>query len=80
MIRDILQFPIPKIETKTLQTEIIKYVDQLLQLNKDLQTETLPGKIDQLKSRIEYVEEKINQLVYELYELTSEEIKLIEAP
>ncbi|MCL2652152.1 MAG: BREX-1 system adenine-specific DNA-methyltransferase PglX, partial [Candidatus Azobacteroides sp.] len=77
MIRDILQFPIPKIETKT-QNEIEKNVDLLLQLNKELQTVTLPNQIEQIKSRIGYSEDKINEIVYGLYGLSEEEIKIIE--
>jgi len=59
MIRDILQFPISEIDTKT-QNEIAKNVDLLLQLNKALQTATLPNQIEQIKSRIGYYEDKIN--------------------
>jgi len=77
MIRDILQFPIPKIETK-YQTEIVKNVDFVLQFNKDLQTKTLPEKAEQLKHRIEYNEDRINEIVYELYGLTEEEIRIVE--
>jgi len=70
---------LPYFEANTQQqNEIIKHVDQLLQLNKDLQAETLPNRIEQLKNRIEYAEDKINQIVYELYGLTQSEIKLIE--
>jgi len=58
--------------------EIIKHVEQLLQLNKDLQTTTLPEKSEQLKQRIEYIEGKINELVYALYGLGEEDIKIIE--
>jgi len=79
MIRDILQFPIPKITEVKQQTEIIKYVDQLLQLNKDKQNATLPNQLEIIESRIEYAERRINDLVYQLYELTADEIKLIES-
>jgi hypothetical protein len=77
MIRDILQFPIPKIEPK-IQNEIEKNVDFILQLNKELQTETLPEIKEQIQSRIGYCEDKINEIVYGLYGLTEEEIKIIE--
>ncbi len=50
----------------------------LLQLNKDLQTVILSDKAEQLKHRIEHTESKINQIIYDLYELTEDEIKLIE--
>ena len=72
------QLPIPKIVSEEQQAEIIKHVDQLLQLNKELQTATLHEKIEQIKSRIGYCEDKINEIVYELYGLTEEEVKIVE--
>ena len=77
MIRDILQFPIPEINSK-FDSELNKYVDLLLKLNEEIKEEKLQTKIEQIKQRIEHSEEKINELVYELYELTSEEIKIVE--
>ncbi|MFO0356744.1 MAG: Eco57I restriction-modification methylase domain-containing protein [Sphingobacteriaceae bacterium] len=58
--------------------EIIGLVDSLLKLNEDLQSAMLPAKIEQIKQRIDHHEERINKLVYELYELTDEEIKIVE--
>ena len=70
---------LPYIEAKPpQQTEIIKYVDQLLQLNADLKTETLPNRIEQIENRIDYAERKINEIVYKLYDLTEDEIRQIE--
>jgi preprotein translocase subunit SecA len=63
---------------KERNNEIIKHVDLLLSLNEELKQTQLPAKTQQIKQRIEHSEEKINQLVYELYELTEEEIKIIE--
>jgi hypothetical protein len=79
----VAEMPIKVIDDKNKtevqqQEQIIKYVDQLLQLNKDLQTTTLPEKKEQIKSRIEYCEDKINGIVYELYDLSPEEVKIIE--
>jgi anti-sigma28 factor (negative regulator of flagellin synthesis) len=59
------------------ESEIVKHVNQLLQLNKELKTTILPEKVEQLKQRIEYSEDKINEIVYELYGLTEEEVKII---
>ena len=73
--------PIKKITNdfeKKCHDEIILHVDLLLKLNKELQVSKLPTEIDQIKQRIEHSEDKINQLVYELYGLTKEEIKIIE--
>jgi len=49
-----------------------------LQPNKDLQSATLPNQIEQLKQRIEYIESKIDEVVYEIYGVPGEEIKIIE--
>jgi hypothetical protein len=38
----------------------------------------VPNRIEQIKSQIEFLDDKINQLVYQLYELTEEEIAIIE--
>lgn len=65
-------------ENKSIRMEIEKFVNQLLQLNKDLQTTTLETKKEQLKNKIDYCEDKTNKLVYQLYNLTEEEIKIVE--
>ncbi len=77
MIRDILQFPVPDLNNKTGQ-EIGSSVEKLIKLNEELQNTKTPNGIEQLKSQIEFFENKINQLVYQLYELTPEEIKIVE--
>jgi type I restriction-modification system DNA methylase subunit len=58
--------------------QIVSSVDQLLLLNKDLQSETLESKREQIKRKIDHFEDKINELVYKLYDLTEEEIKIVE--
>lgn len=72
------QLPIPKNVSDKQQSAIIKLVDQILEFNKTLQTETLPNRIEQLKQRIGHAEDGINAIVYELYGLTEEERTLIE--
>ncbi len=78
----ILSIPVPLIKNhsdrKQIHDDIVKHVDLLLKLNEELRGTKLQTKIEQLKQRIQHSEEKINQLVYELYELTPEEIKVIE--
>lgn len=76
-------FPIPQINLKNLSEklkhdEMVKLVDTMLQLNKDLQNTKLPQEQEQLKQRIDYTDKKIDSLVYELYGLTEEEIKIVE--
>jgi type I restriction-modification system DNA methylase subunit len=71
------QLPIAN-ATQKQETEIIKHVDQLLHLNNEKQNTTLPNKLEMIVNRIEYAENKINQIVYEMYELTDDEIQQIE--
>lgn len=77
-IAQLKELPIPRQTDKTFKQEIEKLVSQVLQLNTELQTKNLPYQIEQLKNRIEHTESKINQIVYELYDLTKDEIKIIE--
>lgn len=77
MIRDILEFPVPELNNKT-GSEIGVYVEQLIMLHEDLKNAKLPDKKDQLKAKTEYTDNRINQLVYQLYGLTSMEIEIIE--
>jgi Alw26I/Eco31I/Esp3I family type II restriction m6 adenine DNA methyltransferase len=53
-------------------------VDKLIQANLDKTEAKLSTTIQQLNTKIDYYENKINQLVYQLYELTEEEIKIVE--
>jgi predicted type IV restriction endonuclease len=70
--------PIPKNVSEEQQKQIIKHVDLLLQLNKDMQTARLPERKEQIQARIGYCEDKVNAIVYELYGLSEEEIGIIE--
>ncbi len=77
------KLPIKQIDFKNRQEtlihdQIVTCVEQLIELNKDLQIKTLETQKEQIKSKIGYHEEKINALVYQLYNLTEDEIKLIE--
>ncbi|MCK9256314.1 MAG: DNA modification methylase, partial [Bacteroidales bacterium] len=74
----LLEIPIFNTDNEAVKEQIINLVDQLLQLNKDKQNATLPNQLEIIENRIAYAEDKINRLVYELYELTSDEIKLVE--
>ena len=49
----------------------------MLLLNKQLQ-EALPHQQEQLKQRIAFTDKKIDTLVYELYGLSEEEVKIVE--
>lgn len=72
------QIPLPQMITSLFEKEIVKLVNQLLQLNIDKQNITLQTKIHQLQNRIDYCEQRINEIVYQLYGLTKDEIALVE--
>jgi hypothetical protein len=78
MIRDILQFPVPEL-TGGYEKTLNLHVDSILKLNQELKSAKLQSNAVLIKQHIEHSEEKINQLVYELYDLKEEEIKMIEA-
>jgi uncharacterized protein Yka (UPF0111/DUF47 family) len=77
MIRDILQFPLPVID-KINDAELNKLVDQLLQLNEEKAETKLETRVTRLESKIDYCESRINEIVYQLYGLTEDEIKIVE--
>lgn len=77
MIRDILQFPFPIID-KVIDIELNKLVEQLLQLNEELSETNLQSRVSQLENKIDYCESRINEIIYQLYELTEEEIIIVE--
>ena len=75
--------PIKTIDPKNktdlqIHDEIVKNVDLLLKLNEELPTIKLQTKIEEVQSRIERAEANINQAVYKLYDLTEEEIRIVE--
>ncbi len=65
-------------EEKSNHDKIINQVDQLLQLNQEKQDCKLESRLNQIQSKIDYCEDRINAIVYELYGLTEEEIKIVE--
>jgi adenine-specific DNA-methyltransferase len=60
-----------------LHNHIISLVQTMLDLHKT--KEGASGeKLEQIQARISHTDDKINRLVYELYELTDEEIRIVE--
>jgi hypothetical protein len=82
-VGDLKKIPIKNIDFNNSQEkhyhdEIDNSVNLILELNIKLAKVKIPSKLEQIKSQIEFLENKINQLVYQLYELTEEEIKIVE--
>ena len=83
LIQNCKKFPIKTVNKKNIKeaqhlSNIIKLVDQLLQLNKDKQNISLPNQLEIIENRIDYTEHKIDQIVYQLYDLNEDEIKIVE--
>jgi len=57
---------------------MVELVEQMLDLNKQLAEAKVPQAKTVLQRRIETTDRQIDRLVYELYELTEEEIKIVE--
>lgn len=76
-------FPIPKIDfnipsEKQKHDEMVKLVETMLGLHKELQKVKLPGERESLQQRIDHTDRRIDKLVYKLYGLTEDEIKVVE--
>ncbi len=61
------------------QDDLIKLVDIAISLNKDFYNAKTTSEKQQLQDRIDHTDKKIDELIYKLYSLTDEEIKIIEA-
>jgi hypothetical protein len=57
---------------------MVSLVDQILSLNKQLQVARTPHDQTALQRQIEDTDRQIDRLVYELYELNEDEIKIVE--
>ena len=69
-------FPLPTLDFN--DEKLIKLVDEMIKLNKELATCKTPKEEKLLKIQIAKTDAKIDQLVYKLYNLTEEEISIIE--
>jgi hypothetical protein len=58
--------------------QIINLVDQMLEAKKQLQGAKTEGDKNYLNRKCERLDKEIDQLVYQLYGLTEEEIKIVE--
>ena len=79
-IYELASLPIKKIDkaNQPLKNEIEKLVNQLLQLNQQKAETKLATQVSLLQGKIDYCEDRVNQIVYQLYELTEAEIKIVE--
>ncbi|MCZ9876937.1 N-6 DNA methylase [Brachyspira hyodysenteriae] len=69
--------PIPEPDKDT-ESKLVNLVDNIIELNKKLSSEKNPNTIEMLNTRIQAVDKAIDKIVYALYGLNDEEIKIIE--
>ena len=72
------QLIIPKVEDEK-QKPIIDLVGQLLELKEKIRINKVPQSQEILKRQVEAIDRQIDQLVYQLYDLTDEEIRIVES-
>ena len=68
-----------KSSEKKLHDQMVNLVDQMLNLNKKSNNAKLTQEKNLLQRQIEATDKQIDQLVYKLYDLTDEEIKIVES-
>jgi len=78
-IKDIKALPFPKIIDAISQSQMIALVEQMLFLNKQFKNVHIPCDKTKLQRQIEAIDYQIDALVYKLYGLTEEEIKIVES-
>ena len=83
LIQDAKDFPIPSIDFSNeiqsgLHDAIVKLVNQMLAAKKQLSATQRDSEKEQLQRKCDYIDGEIDRLVYELYGLTAEEIKIVE--
>jgi hypothetical protein len=77
MIRDIMQFPLPDAD-EARHDKMVSLIEQMLSLNKQLVSAKTTHEKTALQRQIEATDKQIDSLVYELYGLTEEEIRIVE--
>ncbi len=80
----LLSVPIPQINfddplDKSRHDQMVALVDQMLELNKRLRAANTQADHELIQRQIDATDKQIDALVYELYELTDEEIAIVEA-
>ena len=63
---------------KARHDRMVSLVEQMLEFHKKLAKATIPHEKQMIQRQIDSTDNQIDTLVYELYELTEEEIKIVE--
>ena len=65
-------------ESASKHDEIVKLVETMLKLNININKARTPQSKELIQRQIDATDKQINKLVYELYGLTDDEIKIVE--
>ncbi len=76
VIRQTKELPVPA--PTAGDSRLTSLVDTMLTLHKKLPAEQLPQRREQIQREIDAVDRQIDQLVYQLYGLTADEIRIVE--
>ena len=63
---------------KEIYDKLVNLVDNMIEINKKLNNEKNPDVVTMLRRKVEAIDGEIDRLVYGLYGLTEEEIRIIE--
>jgi hypothetical protein len=63
---------------KQLHNQVVAAVDKILDLNKNLTSVRVPHEKEAIQRQIDATDKQIDQLVYKLYGLTDEEVRVVE--
>ena len=67
-----------KAKDKSRHDQMVELVERMLDLNKRLQGAKTAHEKDSLQRQIDATDRQVDRIVYELYELTDDEIKIVE--
>lgn len=79
VIKNLREFPYPKSLNKANQEKMVALVGKMLDYNLKLAKLKSPQEKNILQRQIRSIDSQIDQLVYKLYNLTDEEIKIVES-
>ena len=71
-------FPIADTDNKEIKALVSSKAEEILKLNEEKQKVKIPQEKTTLQRQIEAADKQIDQLVYQIYGLTDEEIKIVE--
>jgi hypothetical protein len=83
LVSDLKKLPVPKLDRENaahvlLHDQMVELVKQMLELQKQLASAKTDHDKTVIQRQIDATDQQIDQLVYELYRLTAEEIKIVE--